>query len=981
LKITFETFRDKLNPGEKDEWRLKISGANKDKVMAEMVATLYDASLDTFMANSWYLSLFPSLYSRYSWGGEFSVGYSTNIGYYYSGYGATTKYYDQLNWFGFYWMNYYSRRAGSGSKSFKSPKMDVASRNQVAYSEDKDEERKAPAKTANFKSKEISGKLTQKIMPTEADSKDSFGDALSGEKQKAQDFSDVKVRTNFNETAFFYPNLKTDEEGNIIISFTAPESLTKWKMLGFAHTKDLQFGTITNELVTQKDLMVIPNAPRFLREGDSIKFTAKITNLTEKELKGSSKLMLFDAITMEPVDTLFENKNAEKSFTAKKGESSLLTWELKIPSDISAVTYRIVAKSGNFSDGEEMAIPILSNRMLVTETMPLSVRALQTKTFKFTKLIESKNSKTLKNHKLTLEFTSNPVWYAVQALPYLIEYPYECMEQTFSRYYANSLATFVVNSNPKIKRVFDAWKNDKNSKELISNLEKNEELKSIILKETPWVRDAYSETEQKKRIALLFDLHKMSTELKSAIKKLKDGQMPSGGWPWFKGGYESRWITQHIVTGFAHLHRLKVIDVTKDPIIWPMMTKAIAYLDRQIKKDYDYLITYERDLSLNNLGHNQIHYLYARSYFKDKLEIPSSSKTAFNYYLGQSKKYWSKFNKYSQAMISLSLSRYGDEKTAIAILDSIKEHFIESEEMGIYFKESYGYYWYNAPIETHALLVEAFDEIKKDEKTIDGLKTWLLKSKQTQNWKTTKATVEAIYALLLRGDDWLKESKLADITVGGVKLEPAKGHDVKPEEGTGYFKVSWNKTEIKPEMGEVVVKNNNKLVAWGGVYWQYFEDLDKITFAETPLSLKKELFVERASDKGPILYPIAKTKPIVGGGSIPPLKIGERIKVRIVLTVDRDMEYVHMKDMRASNLEPENVISRYKWQDGLGYYESTKDASTDFFFDYLRKGTYVFEYPLRITHEGNFSNGITTIQSMYAPEFSSHSKGVRIEIK
>ena len=985
LKISFETFRDKLAPAQKEEWKIKITGAKKDKVMAEMVATLYDASLDTFRANSWYLSLFPSLYMGSQWRGAFNTSSSRYIGYYYRGYSSMRKYYDELNWFGFYWRNHYRYRTSRGVK-FKKREARI-SKSLASAEMDDDESTKKEVPMPTIALAEKKAEVISSLSMNKDRREDKKAESNKNTEGKDGGLNSIKARTNFNETAFFYPNLKTDKNGNIIISFTAPESLTKWKMLGFAHTKKLEYGIIQNELITQKDLMIIPNAPRFLREGDKIIFTAKITNLTDKILKGKAKLMLLDAITMKPIDDLFKNNKNEIDFTAKKGNSPLLSWELSIPDSVDAVTYRVVAQSGNFTDGEEMALPILKNRMLVTETMPLPIRASQTKTFKFKKLIESKNSKTLKNHKLTLEFTSNPVWYAVQALPYLMEYPYECNEQTFSRYYANSLASYIVNSNPKIKRVFDRWKSI-NSKELKSNLEKNQELKSIILKETPWVRDAYSETEQKRRIGLLFDLNKMSGELKRALSKLTNAQLPSGGWPWFKGGYESRWITQYIVTGFAHLYRLKVINVQKNTVIWNMLKKAVSYLDRQIKRDYDHLVTYKKDLSLNHLGYLQIHYLYSRSYFKDMITLPTASKKAFDYYFGQSQKFWNTYNKYSQAMIALYLNRYKDSKLANKIMDSIKEHFIESEEMGLYFKESYGYYWYNAPIETHALMVEAFDEIKNDAKTIDGLKTWLLKSKQTQNWKTTKATVNAIYALLLRGSDWLKESKQADITIGNYKIITTKMPEspyftdekgkkmilkhVKAEAGTGYIKTSWIGDAITPEMGEITVKNNNKLVAWGGVYWQYFEDLDKITFAKTPLVLKKQLFVERSSDKGPILKALTKDEKI---------SVGDRIKVRIILTVDRDMEYVHMKDMRASNLEPENVISMYKWQDGLGYYESTKDASTDFFFDYLRKGTYVFEYPLRITHKGDFSNGITTIQSMYAPEFTSHSEGVRIEVK
>jgi len=979
LKIKFETFRDKIKPGQKEEWLLKISGPDRDGVLAEMVATMYDASLDAFRANNWVFSIFPRLGQGYMWRGDFPGVYSSYIGDHYQDYSIRQKAYDRLKWFGFHWRRYYGGRRRRMWKSMVAP----VPRKGISGLGNVMADKMLEATAGEMKEQTVEkGRI--------GGSKQDEEDTGKEKKKETKPAPPVQIRSNFNETAFFYPGLKTDRDGNVIISFTAPESLTKWKMLGFAHTKDLKYGFVKKELVTQKDLMVIPNAPRFLREGDRIVFTAKVTNLADKKLTGSAKLMLFDAITMKPVDTMFGNQDANRAFTAEKGKSALLSWQLSVPYDIDAVTYRIVASAGDFSDGEEMALPILKNRTLVTETMPLPVRAGQTKTFKFKKLLNSGRSKTLKNHRLTLEFTSNPAWYAVQALPYLMEYPYECSEQTFSRYYANSLASFIVNANPKIKRVFDAWKATQ-SKALVSNLEKNKELKAIILKETPWVRDAYSETEQKRRIALLFDLNRMSNEMSRALRRLKQAQMPSGGWPWFNGGRESRWITQYIVTGFAHLYKLKVIDVRQNRVIWAMLQRAVDWLSRKVAKDYNYLVTHKRDLKKNHLGYMQIHYLYSMSYLKDLIKVPAGAKKAFDYYLAQSREYWPNYNKYGQGMIALYLNRYNDAKTANQVLDSIKEHFIESDEMGLYFKESYGYYWYNAPIQTHAMLIEAFDEIRHDEKTIDGLKTWLLKSKQTQNWKTTTATANAIYALLRTGFDWLSESKQATITIGNTRLvyhrnmqkssmydektdKKLKTRYVKPEAGTGYIKTAWTGDEINPDMGVVTVTNHNKLVAWGGVYWQYFEDLDKITFAKTPLVLKKQLFVEKTGDKGPVLKPISGPKSIG-------IKVGDRIKVRIVLRVDRDMEYVHMKDMRASSLEPENVISRYKWQDGLGYYESTKDTSTDFFFDYLRKGTYVFEYPLRVTHQGDFSNGITTIQCMYAPEFTSHSEGVRIRVK
>lgn len=974
LDISFETFRDKLKPGEKEEWRLKIKPKKEgdEKFAAEMLATLYDASLDAFRPLYWGFGVFPSHYIRYAWqkNNYFSSTRSNRVGNMQRRSGFASKEYDRLNWFGFY--------LGSGiTGGVYEMKRRVRAPEAVPPAPGMEEaaDGAAPLAMGVMQSKSKGRNVDEAFAEDKLaeDISDIGEPAPSAGAGGGEDLSTVKARTNFQETAFFYPHLRTGENGEVVIAFTIPEALTKWKMMGFAHTKDVRYGFVSKELVTQKELMVVPNAPRFLREGDTLELTAKVTNLSDKELTGRAELKLFDAVTLEPVDAKFQNNAAGKDFKALKGQSDRLAWTLKIPDDVDTVTYRIVARSGQFSDGEEQPVPILKNRMLVTESVPLPVRAGQTKEFQFGKLIDSAGSTTLKHHKLTLEFTSNPVWYAVQALPYLMEFPYECMEQVFSRYYANSIASYIVNSNPKIKRVFDVWKTAEGSGALLSNLEKNQELKSLLLEETPWVLNAKNETERKKRIALLFDFNRMADQQARALQKLKEGQLPSGSWPWFRGMRDNRYITQHIVSGFAHLDRLNVIDARKDSSIWAMLAAAVPYLDRTVKDDYEWLIQHDVDLEKMNINHLQVHYLYARSYFPE-IPLDDSDKKAFDYYKGQAGKYWVKFGRYMQGMIALALKRYGDNETPAAIVKSVKEHALYSEEMGMYWKESYGFSWFELPIETHALLIEMFDEVVGDKTSVDEMRTWLLKQKQTQDWRTTKATAEACYALMLRGTDWIAESAPPEIVLGKsnpIVIDPMKMDEVKVEAGTGYFKASWSGADVVPDMGFVSVKNKNKVVAWGSLYWQYFENLDKITPADTPLKLKKQLFVERPSDTGPVLHPLGKNR----------LKIGDRVKVRIELRVDRSMDYVHMKDMRASGFEPENVISQCKWQDGLCYYESTKDGSTNFFFDRLPKGVYVFEYPLRVSHAGEFSNGITTIQCMYAPEFSSHSEGVRVKVE
>ena len=788
------------------------------------------------------------------------------------------------------------------------------------------------------------------------------------ETQKNEDSNNIQIRKNLQETAFFFPQLKTDESGNISFSFTTPEALTQWKLQLLAHTKTLESVTQSFTTVTQKELMVIPNAPRFLREGDNITISAKIANLTEKALSGQAKLILTDAVSGKDITSTLVGSSAVETFSIEKENNTQVSWNLSIPDNVQAVQYKIVAKSEDFSDGEQNALPVLSNRMLVTETLPMWVRSNQTKTFTLDKL-KTNSSSTLKHHKLTLEMTSNPAWYAVQALPYLMEYPYDCNEQTFSRYYANALASHIANSNPRIQEVFNQWKN---TDALLSNLEKNQDLKSILIQETPWLRDAQSETEQKKRIALLFDLNKMNNELQSALNKLKNNQMPSGAWAWFKGGRANSYITQHIITGFGHLNKL---DVTLSAVERSqMLQKAINYLDNEFVKEYKDIRKYNAkvDLDKDHLSYTQLHYLYMRSFFPEIKKSKEVEKISA-YYQTQIQKYWLSRSLYSKGLMALVSHRNNDSKMASKILKSLKETSITSEELGMYWKaNTNSWYWYQAPIETQALLIEAFSDIENDTETIDNLKIWLLKNKQTNRWKTTKATTEAVYALLLQGSDWLSVTEMVDVVIDGQQIEPSKLEAVKVEAGTGYYKTSWNTSEVKTEMADITLSKKGKGVAWGGLYWQYFEDLDKITSAETPLKLKKKLFLKTNTDTGEEISEI---------NSETDLNVGDLIRVRIELRSDRAMEFVHMKDMRASGLEPVNVLSQYKWQDGLGYYESTKDASTNFFFDYLPKGVYVFEYDLRVNNAGNMSNGITTIQSMYAPEFSSHSEGVRINVE
>jgi hypothetical protein len=963
LKVEYATFRDKTLPGSEEKWKVKITGYKNEKIAAEMLASMYDASLDQFYPFQWYNpSMWPYFYNNSLWNGiqNFSQAQSNQK---WNGDFATKyfkKEYDRL-FSESYGGRYLDARGGVMMKKMSTPTM---ARSEVAL----DNAAPGASDSVNFKFE------TKKQNTTVIANKIAFDD----KETNSVDNSTIQIRKNFNETAFFFPDLRTDSNGAIEFSFTMPEALTKWKFQTLAHTKDLAFGLSTKEIVTQKQLMVQPNTPRFLREGDKMELSAKIVNLTDKEITGQAELQLFDAATNQPVDGWFQNMFANQYFTVAAGQSEAVQFPIQVPAQFNkALTWRIVAKAKDLSDGEEASLPVLTNRMLVTESLPLNMRGSGTKDFKFEKLLHAGESETLQNQSLTIEYTSNPAWYAVQALPYLMEYPYECAEQTWNRYYANSLAAMIANSSPRIKQIFEQWKT-KDTAALLSNLQKNEELKSVLLQETPWVLAAKTEEQQKKNIGLLFDMVRMSSELNSNYEKLKQMQSENGGFVWFKGGADDRYITQYIITSIGHLKKLNGIAKGQEDKLNAILSLAIPYLDKKIKEDYDRLIKYKTDLKKYTPGYTEIQYLYMRSFFP-QYKIPVTSQKAYTYFKDRTTKTWTLQSKYMQAMITLSLFRTGDSKTPAAILKSLKETAVVNEELGMYYKnQRSGWFWYEAPIETQALLIEAFSEAGKDTKTVDDLKTWLLKNKQTNNWSTTKATAEACYALLLQGTTWISSEPVVTIQLGNTQI---KSTDEKQEAGTGYFKKVIQGEKVNPEMGNIKLSltsnsspggEGNASPTWGSVYWQYFENLDKITPSSTPLKLEKKLFVETYTDRGPVL------KPINEGDAI---KVGDKIKVRIELRVDRDMEYVHMKDMRASSLEPLNVLSEYKWQGGLGYYETTKDASTNFFFGNLNKGTYVFEYSLFVSHKGNFSNGVTSIQCMYAPEFSSHSEGIRINVE
>lgn len=947
LDIRFETFRDRLLPGQEEVWRLKVSGPDKDRVSAEMVAAMYDASLDQFKPFDWQRIAFPSRSVYFNMQG--SPFQTVSLYAQEAGDLASPPFipYPALR---------YVATLGSGRQGMLY-ELSAMRAGSPAPPGQLSRERKMADDGADMAAPASVG----------ADDVELQEDAAEGQAAAPNAGAPPapQIRSNLNETVFFFPDLSTDQEGNVVLIFKMNEALTRWKFLAFAHTKALQQALQTREVITQKDLMVIPNPPRFLREGDVINFSVKVSSLSVQALQGKASLFLFDAVTMQPLDKDFALEGAQ-TFSLEAAGSAPLSWRLRVPEGGSgAVIWRVVAEAGAFSDGEESMLPVMSNRMLVTETMPMTLRGGQTREFRFERLDMARHSPTLKTQSLTLEFTGNPVWYAVQALPYLMEYPHQCSEQIFSRLYANTLAHTVVQRQPAIRRVYERWKGQGDGGALASKLRQNPELKSALLEETPWVLEAQDEELQKQQIALLFDLNRMASEREKALDQLKQNQYPSGAWPWFEGGEGNWYITQHIAIGFRHLEKLGALDLRQDKSYRNMADNAIGYCNAMALKAYqDIERAVQNDRAKwddDHLTPMLVHYLYAVSF--SPVDRPDKV-TA--YFLDQAAKHWLRKSLHEQGLLALVLHRFSRPEAAQRIVNSLRERAQMKDELGMYWANEQGVFWYQQPVETQALMIEVFDEVAADKRAVEELRIWLLKNKQTNRWSNTKATAQAVYALLLSGESWLEHTQPVQISLGNTPVKPRE-----TEAGTGYFKEKW--TDLKRDWQKVKVVNPNPQIAWGALYWQYFEDLDKITdFKTTPLKINKRLFRKDNTPTGPKLTPL--------DGRMR-LKPGDQIVVRIEIETDRAMEFVHFKDQRAAGLEPLDVLSRYRWQGALGYYQSTRDLATHFFIDYLPRGLHVLEYGLVVSHRGDFSNGVATLQCMYAPEFSSHSKGIRIVVE
>ncbi|MDD4847984.1 MAG: MG2 domain-containing protein [Bacteroidales bacterium] len=916
LKMEISGIRDKTQPGAKETWQVKISDNEGNPVSASMFSAMYDAALDHFEPHSW--SFTPTKLAK-------NLSFNDAI------FGLTSKQFQDFNKnyqffnfeyfspYSFQWFLFTFYRYGGGvyfDRIMASPQ--YSRNNKVAMPMMIEE---TTASDMEFNEEEDSRKETT-TKPT--------------------------IRQNFNETAFFYPDVRTNAAGELVLEFTMPETSTRWNMMGIAYTKSLQTVYYDTVIVTKSDFMVLPNIPRFLRSGDECRLTTRISNSSDQPLSGVATLHLENPVNGKSMNHCIADE-IEKPFEVAAGQSITVSWMVKTTTETDLLQMVISAKCGDMTDGEKHIIPVLPNEAVALETVAIELSQSGTHSYTLENL---GNADAVPQH-LTIECTTNPIWYAIQSLPTLIERSFECTDYIFNSLYATILSGHILNSHPEIKQTFDIWRQNEPDA-LLSNLEQNQSLKNILLNETPWVNEAKDETARQQRLATMFDDNQLNYNKKTNLEKLQQRQTGNGAFIWFPEMGESWWITEYIVNGIGKLQSMQ-LDM---PELVVMAEKAVQYLDAKMKETKT---KYPESVKFH------LNYLFARSYFMN-VEMDDKTKDIFNEIKSYSIKNHTKLSFNERAKLALALQRIGATAEAKKIAVSLDNYGLGNQKTGKYWRTQQGNVMMSN-ITLSALMADIYKNILQDENSLKEVQKYLIRNKRTNEWMNATATADAVYALLLGDHRWQQDNsvtfRLGDVTISSK--------DEKTQAGSGYFKRSFSAAEIQPAMKNIEVETANDNLLMGGIYLQYQIPVDKIAKSTAEdLTVNKQLYVAQIENGKTVYKPINETTK---------LNVGEKVVVRLTMTSNRDMEYVHLNDMRSGSFEPVETISHYVWNSDLGYYFDIKDASVNLFFERVPRGTYVIEYELWATQSGTFSNGFSTIQCMYAPEFSGNSDGERLNIR
>lgn len=911
LSIKTVTFRDYLLPGADEKWTFSIVDRLGNPVEARFIADMYDASLNAIRKNRWDI-----FFNKYD--------YSNYIRYMFS----NREYYDSLH--RYHWMYFPTLTFDNFSYLRDSELYDSGL---VAFSK-----QKSRASVQNVVQEDLAAPMNDMVMGV-AEAEAAAGGGVE----------DADYRNNFNETAFFYPNLQTDSSGNVSFSFRIPESNTLWQFQAVAYTKDLQHGKIERNVTTSKPLMVSPNMPRFVRQGDEVYISAVIQNNSDEPDSGNVSFELFNPYN----DSIVESGNESFSLNARATGACRFTFN--VSEAYSVLGIRIRAEGKKHADGEQHLIPVLPSRSMVTETLPFGLSGKGNKTITMSSL-KNNRSKTLENYRLTLEYTVNPTWYVVQALPSILSSDANNALGLITSYYANTVSSGIANKNHRIENAIKIWKSQQ--KEMpVSELLKNEQLKTILISETPWVLEATNMTERMQQLENLFDENRIVQEQRTALNKLKFLQMPSGAWSWFKGMYPSTNVTMQVLEYMSRLASLGFVEYEESAK--EMQIKALAYLDKEFLKDKKEERMYLPSFDVN--------YLYVRSAYRD---IPLAGETLDRHkaMMDSLLKHWPRLGLGGKAKAAVAAFRYGFVKEAKMMIESLRQYATKTEQMGMFWDTSHSSAInQEGAIRTQTLIAQAFAEVEPESSEINEIKRWLLMQKQTQDWGNTVATADAVYTLLSSGDDWLTvDNDAISLLWGGKPVEvPAD------DPFTGYIQQSKDAGKISENDATVKINSSAAHPSWGALYWQYFEDFDKVKQSGSGLKLSKQLLVERMVDGKMKWLPVENQT----------IKTGDKVRVRIVLSADRDMEFVYLKNQRAACFEPTEQLSGYRYKNGIGYYQQNNDAVTNFYFDFVPKGTFEIEYDLWVDRSGTYHNGISTVQCLYAPQYAAQTPGETIVVE
>ena len=897
LNTTWKTFRDRLTPGQKEKWTLQITTPDGKPAKAQLMSVLYDKSLDQLAEHTWEMSLgfsqwLPDCY------------WKSNLKYYEMGLAGTypTKYYDEkeldVDQFDGKYFSYYGyMQAVELSKLERSSGGTVES---VRIQKDElvqEEGRVMKTRGSNMNRVAAAAPSANKVF----DVVEEMPQFAGGSGSDAGQFLDkVQVRENMNETAFFYPALESDNNGNVAIRFTLPESVTTWKFMGLAHDKEMRNGLLVDEAVAQKTVMVQPNMPRFLREGDKSSIVVKLFNTSDKKVSGNARMQILDAETQKVVWQKTQNYsiNAEGSATVSFDVQGLKE---------GVYINKVVAAGNGYSDGEQHYLPVLSNRELVVNTLPITLHQKGEQNFDLSKLFlnkEGKQAKGAADAKVTVEYTNNPSWLMVKALPAISNPDEEDAISLMSAIYANTITTHIQ--------------------------------KHLSLEKQP---------EQ--------NLSQETIRLQNQVEKLKKLQNPNGSFSWWKGMKGSRYMTTSVAEMMVRLNA--VAGVQKSTA--KMLTSAIDYLSWQTAQEVREMKKQEEKKQKVNPSEQALHYLYILSMDGRKMKQDLEQDKA--YLLEKMSKMTGDFTIYGKARAAVVLAKNCQQNAdyrekAGEYLQSVNEYAVYREEMGRYYDTRKALYsWRNYKIPTQVSVIEAMQMLKpNDKQTIEELQRWLLMSKRTQVWDTPVNTVDAVYAFMKGNEsNWNRKAENAVLKLDG-KLLPM------PQDSTtlGYVK-----TEKAGKASTLSINKKSDYTSWGAVYAEFKQPISEIASAESGIKVRRVIVPAESQGRGKAQA-----------------KVGEKVKVTLIITADRDYDFVKIVDKRAACLEPVNQLSGYQW--GMECYVSPKDNTTNFYFDRLSKGKHFVEMEYYVDRKGDYQSGSCTAECTYSPEFGGRTEAYKMTV-